>query len=108
MADISLEEWMKEDEMTSLIEQYMHDPRQLERAQHIGELIVKFSALPPQFEILPTQFNIGMDGNDVSRGAYKLVDIDFKTDQELGVKLSLSKAILSPQYILRVHLAEAV
>lgn len=54
----------------------MHDPRQVKRAQHVGELIVKFSALPPHFDILPSQFSIGIDGRDVKRGAFKLVDIN--------------------------------
>jgi predicted acylesterase/phospholipase RssA len=51
LADISLEQWMKEDEMAALTEQYMRDVKQLRSARHLGALMAKLSALPPKFEI---------------------------------------------------------
>ena len=88
MADISLEMWMKENEMSSLTEQYMRSPHQARRSEHVGELMVKLSALPPKFEIPPTQFRIGMRGTDIEKGHYKLVDLDFKTGYELGLDVT--------------------
>ena len=85
--NISLEQWMREDEMASLTEQYMRDPRQMRRAKDLGKLMVKLSALPPTFEIRPTDFKIGMRGDGLSSGAFKLDPIDFRTGATFGVKV---------------------
>ncbi|KAF2402280.1 FabD/lysophospholipase-like protein [Trichodelitschia bisporula] len=86
LADVSLEQWMKEDEMASLTEQYMGDPRQLRHAKRLGELLVQLSALPPKFEVRAEDFKIGMAGADVSAGAFEWHDLDFKTGFALGLR----------------------
>jgi predicted acylesterase/phospholipase RssA len=85
LANISLEQWMREDEMAALTEQYMRDARQLRTARHFGEVMAKLSALPPKFEISATQFRIGMDGKAVVNHEFELVQVDFKTGLPLGV-----------------------
>ncbi|KAF2195377.1 FabD/lysophospholipase-like protein [Zopfia rhizophila CBS 207.26] len=77
--NISLEQWMKEDEMASLTEQYMRDGKQLLAAKQLGSLMVKLSALPPKFEIGATHFRIGMDGRGLIDQSFSLVQVDFKT-----------------------------
>ncbi|KAF2237517.1 FabD/lysophospholipase-like protein, partial [Viridothelium virens] len=70
IANISMEEFMREDEMGALTEQYMRDPQQVRRARHLGELMVRLSALPPHFEITVNQFRIGVAGRGVIEGAF--------------------------------------
>ncbi|KZM26930.1 uncharacterized protein EKO05_0002720 [Ascochyta rabiei] len=85
LANISLEQWMKEDEMASLTEQYMQDGEQVRRAKEFGEMVAKLSALPPKFEIAPTLFRIGIDGHGLRDDSFRLVQVDFKTGMLLGV-----------------------
>jgi predicted acylesterase/phospholipase RssA len=85
LANVSLEQWMKEDEMAALTEQYMRDAKQLRSARHLGALMAKLSALPPKFEIGATQFRLGMDGRGLVDQSYQLVQVDFKTGMPLGV-----------------------
>ncbi|KAF9690703.1 hypothetical protein EKO04_011551 [Ascochyta lentis] len=85
LANISLEQWMKEDEMASLTEQYMQDGEQVRRAKEFGEIVAKLSALPPKFEIAPTRFRVGIDGNSLRDDSFRLVQVDFKTGMLLGV-----------------------
>lgn len=85
MANISLEQWMKEDEMTALTEQYMHDPRQSDRSKYVASQLVKLSALPPKFEIQAQRFNIGMrGGRDLENGAFSMKKLDHRTGFQLG------------------------
>ncbi|KAF2436248.1 FabD/lysophospholipase-like protein [Tothia fuscella] len=93
MANVSLEQWMKEDEMASLTKQYMRDGRQLRRTQHLTAEIVKLTALPPKFEIRPTDFVIGMNGHDIQHGHFSLKDVDFKTGHETGHKITLGNGL---------------
>ena len=79
LANISLEQWMKEDEMASLTEQYMQDGEQVRRAREFGEIVAKLSALPPKFEIAPTGFRLGISGRGLQDDSFSLVHVDFKT-----------------------------
>jgi predicted acylesterase/phospholipase RssA len=85
LADVSLEQWMKEDEMASLTEQYMRDGQQIRNAKDFGERMAKLSALPPRFEIGATHFRLGMDGRGLLDQSFQLVQVDFKTGMPLGV-----------------------
>lgn len=85
LADISLEQWMKEDEMAALTEQYMRDAKQLRAARQFGELMAKLSALPPKFEIGASHFHVGIDGKGLRDQSFQLVQVDFKTGLPLGV-----------------------
>lgn len=86
LANISLEQWMKEDEMAALTEQYMRDAKQLMAARQFGEIMTKLSATPPKFEIPATNFSVGMDGRGIQNGEFQLVQVDFKTGMPLGVR----------------------
>ena len=89
LANISLEQWMKEDEMAALTEQYMRDVKQLRRARGLGEIMAKLSMLPPRFEISALQFQVGMDGRGVMDQSFQPVEVDFKTGMPLGVHTHL-------------------
>lgn len=94
LANISLEQWMKEDEMASLTEQYMQDGEQMRRAHEFGEIMAKLSALPPKFEIPATHFQFP-DGQGVDDNAFRLVQVDFKTGRLLGTTPSDTPTPLS-------------
>lgn len=85
LANVSLEQWMKEDEMAALTEQYMRDAKQLRTARHFGELMAKLSALPPKFAIGATHFRVGMNGKGLMDQSFQLFQVDFKTGMPLGV-----------------------
>jgi len=85
LANVSLEQWMKEDEMAALTEQYMRDAMQLRTARQFGGIMAKLSALPPKFEIGATHFRVGMDGRGLMDQSFQLVQVDFKTGMPLGV-----------------------
>jgi predicted acylesterase/phospholipase RssA len=85
LANVSLEQWMKEDEMAALTEQYMRDAKQLRTARQLGEIMAKLSALPPKFEIGATHFRVGMDGRGLIDQSFQLAQVDFKTGLPLGV-----------------------
>ncbi|OCK85167.1 FabD/lysophospholipase-like protein [Lepidopterella palustris CBS 459.81] len=89
LANISLEQWMREDEMAALTEQYMRDAKQIRRARGLGDLMAKLSALPPKFEIAANQFRVGMDGQGLINQSFRLVQLDFKTGMPLGVHAHL-------------------
>ncbi|EUC51228.1 hypothetical protein COCMIDRAFT_79359 [Bipolaris oryzae ATCC 44560] len=93
LADVSLEQWMKEDEMASLTELYMNDGQQIRAARDFGERMAKLSALPPKFEIGATQFAVGMSGTRKLDDSFKLVHVDFKSGMPIGSGLDVS---LSP------------
>jgi hypothetical protein len=92
MANISLEQWMKEDEMSALTEQYMHDPRQSNKSKQIAEQLVKLSALPPQFEIQAQTFHVGIKGQDLENESFSMTDIDLKTGFQLGLSVTPERA----------------
>jgi hypothetical protein len=85
LANISLEQWMREDEMAALTELYMRDARQLRTARDLGELMAKLSSLPPKFSIGATHFRLGIDGRGLIDQSFQLVNVDFKTGMPLGV-----------------------
>jgi hypothetical protein len=85
LANISLEQWMKEDEMAALTEQYMRDARQMRTAREFGEIMAKLSALPPCFSISSTHFRLGISGRGLADNSFQLVQVDFKTGMPLGV-----------------------
>ncbi|KAE8862520.1 hypothetical protein PTNB29_05082 [Pyrenophora teres f. teres] len=85
LADVSLEQWMKEDEMASLTEQYMSDSLQIRLAKDFGERMAKLSALPPRFEIGATHFRVGITGHGLLDSSFSLQQVDFKTGLPLGV-----------------------
>jgi hypothetical protein len=89
LANVSLEQWMKEDEMAALTEQYMRDARQLREARRFGEIMAKLSALPPQFSISASHFKVGIDGRGLKDQSFQLVQLDFKTGLPLGVESRL-------------------
>ena len=88
IANISMEEFMREDEMGALTEQYMRDPQQVRRARHVGALMVRLSAVPPTFEIPASQFRVGMSGRGVIDGHFRMEELDFKTGFPLGWKVA--------------------
>ncbi|KAF1848586.1 FabD/lysophospholipase-like protein [Cucurbitaria berberidis CBS 394.84] len=90
LANVSLEQWMKEDEMASLTEQYMRDGQQIRNAKEFGEIMAKLSALPPKFEIGATHFRLGIDGRGLIDQSFQLINVDFKTGMPLGVVSQLS------------------
>lgn len=90
LADISLEQWMKEDEMASLTEQYMRDGQQVHRAKAFGEIMAKLSALPPKFEISASHFRVGINGRGLLDESFKRIPVDFKTGMPLGVAAHLA------------------
>jgi|TARA_R110002003_G_scaffold104_34_gene8499 hypothetical protein len=90
LANISLEQWMKEDEMAALTEQYMRDARQMRTAKEFGEIMAKLSALPPRFSIGATHFRLGITGRGLVDQSFQLVNVDFKTGLPLGVTSQLS------------------
>lgn len=92
LANVSLEQWMKEDEMTALTTQYMRDPSQLQRSRELGELMTKISALPPKFEIPSLAFRVGMTGQGFLDGSFKHEELDFKTGYPLGWKVTPDNA----------------
>jgi hypothetical protein len=92
MANVSLEQWMKEDEMASLTRSYMREGRQLRRTKSLGEQLTKLSNLPAKFEIRPSDFSVGIDGKDIEDGYFFLRDIDFKTGYELGLSVTPEQA----------------
>ncbi|KAF3040982.1 hypothetical protein E8E12_009433 [Didymella heteroderae] len=96
LANISLEQWMKEDEMASLTEQYMQDGEQVRRAREFGEMMAKLSALPPKFEIQATQFRLGINGQGLQDESFRLVQVDFKTGNLLGDTNSVSSPEAAP------------
>jgi hypothetical protein len=85
LANISLEQWMKEDEMAALTEQYMRDARQMRTAKEFGEIMAKLSALPPRFSIAASHFRVGISGRGLLDQSFQLVQVDFKTGMPLGV-----------------------
>ncbi|KAK0660303.1 Patatin-like protein 5 [Lasiodiplodia hormozganensis] len=89
LADVSLEQWMKEDEMAALTEQYMR--HQLQRAYKLSELIVKLSALPPKFDIGALTFRCGIAGRGLVDGEFVSEELDFKTGFPLGIRPTLSE-----------------
>ncbi|KAI9708508.1 MAG: hypothetical protein M1820_003969 [Bogoriella megaspora] len=91
IANISMEEFMREDEMGALTEQYMRDPQQVRRARHLGELMVRLSAMPPRFEIPARKFRIGMTERDVTDGKFVMEELDFKTGFPLGWKVTAAE-----------------
>lgn len=95
LANISLEQWMREDEMAALTEQYMRDARQLRAAKEFGELMAKLSALPPRFSIPASNFRCGISGTDLLEGSFQTVNVDFKTGLPLGINPSLSDPPMS-------------
>ncbi|KAH5495136.1 hypothetical protein HBI31_108070 [Parastagonospora nodorum] len=96
LANISLEQWMKEDEMAALTEQYMRDARQIRSAKHFGEIMAKLSALPPRFSIAATKFRLGMTGRGLMDQSFQLVQLDFKTGMPLGVTSGPDRMSTSP------------
>ncbi|KAH7065146.1 patatin-like phospholipase-domain-containing protein [Macrophomina phaseolina] len=91
LADVSLEQWMKEDEMAALTEQYMRDPHQAIRARKLSDLICKLSALPPKFEIAALAFRVGVAGRGLVDGSFASEELDFKTGFPLGYRPSLGE-----------------
>jgi predicted acylesterase/phospholipase RssA len=86
LQSVSLEAWMKEDEMAALTEQYMRDPEQLARAKTLGEQMVKLSALPPAFEVDASRFRVGMSGRGIIEGGFAREEIDLKTGRLLHTR----------------------
>jgi len=82
LADIiSLEQWMKEDEMATLTEQYMRDGQQLHRAREFGEIMAKFSTPPPKLQISATQFRLGIDGRGLVDDTFQLMQVDLNSGE---------------------------
>ncbi|USP75150.1 hypothetical protein yc1106_02424 [Curvularia clavata] len=88
LADVSLEQWMKEDEMASLTELYMTDSLQIRKARAFAELMANLSALPPKFEIGATEFAVDTSGSRQLGDSFKLVHVDFKSGLPMGVGLT--------------------
>lgn len=98
LANVSLEQWMKEDEMAALTELYMRDAKQSRTAKQFGEIMAKLSALPPKFEIGATHFRVGIDGRGLMDQSFQLVQVDFKTGMPLGVVTHLEDLPRMSQY----------
>ncbi|KAF2147300.1 uncharacterized protein K452DRAFT_293746 [Aplosporella prunicola CBS 121167] len=81
LENISLEQWMKEDEMATLTNQYMRDPYQIRRARQFGKTMTKLSVLPPNFEIDALHFRVGINGRGIFDGEYMQKEVGFETDK---------------------------
>ena len=98
LANISLEQWMKEDEMASLTVQYMRDAKQLKLSRQFGQIMTKLSALPPKFEIAAKHFQVGMDNSGLVDQSFQRIQVDFKTGFPLGVNPHLEDVYRMPKY----------
>ncbi|KAH7118983.1 acyl transferase/acyl hydrolase/lysophospholipase [Dendryphion nanum] len=90
LANISLEQWMKEDQMASLTEQYMRDAKQLHATSHFGSLMTKLSILPPEFAINVQNFSVGIKNTDLHSHFFEEIRLDFKTGMPLGIQKTLA------------------
>ncbi|KAI9751503.1 MAG: hypothetical protein M4579_006039 [Chaenotheca gracillima] len=90
---VSLEQWMKEDQMGALTEIYMRDPEQVWRSKALAQTMVHLSAIPTRVEIAPKKFRIGVDGHALIRRdprfpnlpCWLVEELDFKTGFPVGL-----------------------
>lgn len=93
LGDISLEQWMREDEMASATQRYMEDPDQRIRKAKLANTIARLSASPKVIECSAGRFKIGMRENGFNARdpanptipSWLLEDIDLKTGFPLGM-----------------------
>lgn len=93
LGDISLEQWMKEDEMGSATRRYMEDPDQKIRKTKLANTLARLSAGPKVIECSAGRFKVGMkgDGFTVRDPANPIIpcwlleDLDLRTGYPLGM-----------------------
>lgn len=90
LGGISLEQWMKEDEMASATQRYMEDPDQSIRLTNLTNTLIKLSAGPKVIECSAGRFRVGMRGDrpttkNPTAPQWLLEDLDLKTGLPLGM-----------------------
>lgn len=93
LGDISLEQWMREDEMASATQRYMEDPDQSIRRTRLANTIARLSASPKVIECSAGRFKVGMRENGFNARdpanptvpSWLLEDLDLKTGLPLGM-----------------------
>lgn len=93
LGGISLEQWMKEDEMASATQRYMEDPDQSIRKTKLANTIARLSAGPKVIECSAGRFRVGMKGDGLTTRdlanptipCWLLEDLDLKTGFPLGM-----------------------
>lgn len=93
LGDISLEQWMKEDEMASATQRYMEDPDQSIRKTKLANTLARISAGPKVIECSAGRFRVGMRGDGLTTRdpanptvpCWLLEDLDLKTGFPLGM-----------------------
>ncbi|KAI5851386.1 patatin-like phospholipase-domain-containing protein [Morchella snyderi] len=96
MGDISLEQWMREDEMASASRRYMEDPDQRIRCRKLSNTLARLSAGPKVIECSAGRFTVGLKGDGFSaRDAanpgvpcWLMENLDLKTGYPLGMNPS--------------------
>lgn len=66
LGTISLEQWMKEDEMASATQRYMEDSDQSIRRTKLAKTLTRLSASPKVIECPASRFVVGMRGNGLT------------------------------------------
>lgn len=93
LSDISLEQWMKEDEMASATKRYMEDPDQKIRRTKVANTLARLTADPRVVECSAERFKIGLRGDELtardpanpSMPCWLLEDLDLNTGYPLGM-----------------------
>lgn len=93
LGDISLEQWMREDEMASATQRYMEDPDQSIRKTKLANTLARLSASPKVIECSAGRFRVGMKDNGLTARdpanptfpCWLLEDLDLKTGFPLGM-----------------------
>lgn len=93
LGDISLEQWMREDEMASATQIYMEDSDQNLRKMKLANTIARLSASPKVIECSAGIFKVGMRENEFNARdpanptipGWLLEDLDLKTGFPLGM-----------------------
>lgn len=117
LGDISLEQWMREDEMASATQRYMEDPDQSIRRKKLANTLARLSAGPKVIECSAGRFRVGMKNDGLTARdpanptipCWLLEDLDLKTGFPLGMVeddrgRSGGKSILMEDTVLPVEM----
>jgi predicted acylesterase/phospholipase RssA len=93
MGDISLEQWMREDEMASASRRYMEDPDQKIRCRKLSNTLARLSAGPKVIECSAGRFTVGLKGDGFNTRdpanpgvpCWLMENLDLKTGYPLGM-----------------------
>lgn len=93
LGGISLEQWMKEDEMASATQRYMEDPDQSIRKTKLANTLARLSAGPKVIECSAARFKVGLKGDGFTTRdpanptvpCWLLENLDLRTGFPLGM-----------------------